>query len=50
MELFIERLPIESEKKAQKVLHVCEQRNMQEQGKLGRSLRNRVTEEHAGTG
>ncbi|KAI0213573.1 Nuclear pore complex protein Nup85 [Lamellibrachia satsuma] len=31
LELFIERLPIETEKKAQKVLHVCEHRNMQEQ-------------------
>ena len=32
MEQFIERLPLETEKKAQKVLRLCEQRDMQDQG------------------
>jgi len=31
----MEHMPIESEKKAHKLLHVCEKRNMAEQGSGG---------------
>ncbi|XP_046584711.1 nuclear pore complex protein Nup85-like [Haliotis rubra] len=31
LELYIERIPLETEKKAQKVLHICEERNMMDQ-------------------
>ncbi len=32
MEQFIEHLPLETERKAQKVIRMCEQRDMQDQG------------------
>lgn len=34
LEHFIERLPLETERKAQKVLYLCESRGMTDQGEL----------------
>ena len=32
LEHFVEHMPVETEKKAHKLLYICEERNMQEQG------------------